>query len=87
MRRIRLSLIVGPGIVGDVDLDPGIGLLELTDIVLDGLERIVPDDEFEREILRQRGLRGEAGSHGRGGQEFPDLHFGSILSVFWRPVR
>jgi hypothetical protein len=46
--------IVRPRVVGDVHLYAGIFRLELCDVVLDGVERVVPHRELERDILRHR---------------------------------
>ena len=68
-------VIVGPGVVGDVDLDPGILLLELLDVVLNGLERVVPDHELEGDVLGLCGRRNGQHRTGRGqradGEELP----------------
>ena len=40
--------VVRPGVVGELDLEARTGGFELGDVVLDRLERIVPDDEIER---------------------------------------
>ena len=44
-------LVVRPGVVGDLDLDAGIRRLELAGVVLDRVERVVPDGEFERDVF------------------------------------
>src|SRR5204863_6941245 len=61
-------LVVGPGVVGDLDLDAGILLLELSRVVLDGIERVVPDGELQRDVLglRRGRARPELGSQQRG---------------------
>ena len=58
-------VVVGPGVVGDVDLDAGILGLELGDVVLDRLERVVPDDELEGHVLGARVVRLNRPEHGR----------------------
>jgi hypothetical protein len=68
-------VIVLPGVVGDVDLDAGVLRLELARVVLDRVEGIVPDDEFERNVLRQ-GCRCEDPASGQcaGGEEPAKCH-------------
>ena len=69
-------VIVRPGVVGDVDLDAGILGLELGDVVLDGIERVVPDDELEGHVLGPRVvcLRPECGRERHRGRREQRLH-------------
>ena len=81
-------VVVGPGIVGDVDLDARVLGLELADIVLNGLERVVPDDEFQRQILSLCGRRGQTKGQGHSGQERAAFHASpSLFSQKTAPFR